>query len=642
MKTVLLGALTILTFLPNGMAAEEDAACRRAEELLKETRTLSFIGREKENVALLMREHEVTAEDLIYFAENCDKSLFLTATEAWKVAILSGSETACEAFATKLIEGQWSDGRSGRLYFLTAEMIVSPELCRALLRRLEGVPVRKYSRDQLCAFDYLCECSFEEAVPLIRRFILGHMSRHQTESYVCDAIKSLGKLRSENSLEALREAWLNRRREHGILCALAIAIGSHGDAGVRALQETPEESYVFLGLEYAATPLAVEVAEQLCDRESINSLCDLLRVKVAAGDPFRTKALLEALKAGGWLTEQALQMIGGSHVFAEEVREEVRRLALTEGRTATYAVRVLSRWEGHRRERQNVTWAEPVGALAVGAGTCAYSDGRDNRIECEIFFRNDSEETVKLTVVQGMLHLVAPDGSPIVEEGESRQLSWRLEPGTVSVRHIQLRVQPIPYEGVRELRFRLRMIARPEDYRFPDGWVGTLVTPPFELSVPAPLDNEDLDHWRALLQAGKESGRLPDGGLIDVFYSEDVPHSAALRGSHIEGKGIWLALPKDLLEVRPEEVSSVCSFLLEDDNFLDPIKYLDGFGKYMPRAEIKLHSASRRAEWGECHFKKEFWAGWRKDVHKILAPRLDEARRRVGLQPWVGNYDVIR
>jgi hypothetical protein len=259
-----------------------------------------------------------------------------------------------------------------------------------------------------------------------------------------------------------------------------------------------------------------------------------------------------------------------------------------------------------------------------------------------VFLRNDSEETVKLTVAKGMLHLVAPDGSPIVEEAGSRPLSWRIEPEKVSSRNIPLCVQPIPYEFGRKLRFRLQMTARREDYRFPGGWTGTLVTPPFELSVPPPLDNENVDHWRALLRAAEESGRLPEGASIDVFYSEDVPHSAVLRGCHIEGNGVWLALPKEVLELRPDEVSAICSLLLEDDNFLDPIHYLDGFGKYMPVARLELQSASRRAEWGECHFKKEFWAGWREVLHEILAPRLDEARRRAGLAQCVGNYNLIR
>jgi len=574
----------------------------------------------------LLKRHDVTEDEALGVLRLTWKD-----SHVWQVLLLGGTDRVETEFARRFFAPD--DGntleRSG-----CASGATSPELTRALLPYLKDLDGRDERHRR--AVELIAEHATEEVVPVLRAAVLRFSDFEMT----C-AAKGLGRVKSSASLAALEEAWFGREgSNHGYREALAEAIGAHGDAGVEALRRIAgikKDCYIFSGLRRAASPAAVALAEELCDPTDINERWDLMRVKLAAGEPFRTRALVEAMEeeGQGFLSE-ALSRIDDLEPTAE-IMTLVKRIALGTGVAAGRAQRTLSLWR-YRRENGTgavVAWGEPADGMVLGLIRADYRarDADTAWLECHVALKSIGVKA--LLVTDGHWQLVVPEGSELQalprEDPDYRRDFQFTEGSTV----VSVAVKPVPFrEGRPPLAFRLRREVRAEDYPNLAGWTGHLETPAIRVTVAPTLvqDPQDLAHWREFLSAGAREGSLPPTGVIAWSqHGGRVNGGLTVQGTQAAGRGAWLALPDDLLTLKPEEVKRLCEYLLEGDRFAHAV-VMDAppaRNKYPPHAMLRVQSPTRWAEWRRYSFTEEASTGLDQLEQEFLAPRLAEARRRL-------------
>jgi len=184
-----------------------------------------------------------------------------------------------------------------------------------------------------------------------------------------------------------------------------------------------------------------------------------------------------------------------------------------------------------------------------------------------------------------------------------------------------------------------RSIARLDEPRI--GWVGALKSQVVNCTVSPQRVNgtSDLAHWRRFLQQAVKTGRLSKHGAIrwerrTGGYTPARRYELTLRGDTVAcDRGFWYVLPSDLKRLTPNEVRAICGFLLEHDRFATAV-WLDdtrGHGTYAPSARLTLESATKRASWGALHFREGVEDAWESIITEIFGPRVQEARRRLGM-----------
>jgi len=634
--------------------AQQDPAFNRIKELAKEfTRESAFFQHPdmlRENIEHLMRQYDVTEQDIIHYlrTHSLEGGVWPPSLLAWQIALLMEFDSVHEEFCRMLFEGEWkrNDKRGTICSQISENRLAGEKLSQTLLPYLQQANLIKFRT--YSPLDLLFAHPIPEAVPIFRTLLIGK------DTYSLDARKaaeSLAKLQTAQAFTALAEALAERPSYPA-----AAAIASYGDDAIKFLAKAPPPIGLS-GLEHLATPLAVEAAEELCNWDDPNSVNSLMRVKFAAGEPYRTEALLEALNSDSeYRIETALGTIQSARCdtcFGEKIKKEVTRHALLgNNRISRDAVYVLQGWHRvrHFREKQLGTiWGDETGGISIGVVECSYSSRRF--IYCDMILRNESGTPLRLRLQPELWQAILPDDSPLQiksYQSSARTTVW-LEPGKETATRAGFQAE-LTDQDVQHVSLRLKLTVRAEDYRGPIGWVGSVITPEIHMAVPPrqdkisnfhrteTLDGDMLSYWIAFLARGRESGHLGEHCSISVYYSEDVPRSLMLQNNAINPNRIdkpmriWLAIPGDLLVLQPQEVSSICSYLLKDGNFIDPIQYFDNHGKYMPRAEIVLQTPTRAVGWGQFHFKKDFWEGWCEVMDEILQPRLKKARKQLELE----------
>ncbi len=453
--------------------------------------------------------------------------------------------------------------------------------------------------------------------------------------------------------------------------ALAKAVGRYGDAGVKAIRPLIRPGDIgsqrFRTLEHAATPLAVRAAEDLHAADREEGRIALLRVKVAAGEPFRTEGLLAALDDPSRKVVSAAveQVIGGSvwgsydpwHPVPPERRvSRVSLDVLAKLRYMALSREPAARWEplrslpeielpppdGPRAQEEPYAWGEPVNGLAVGVRRPRFdgSSPENAHVSLDIALRSLAQRPIRVWLSLAKWHLVPAPGGPLA----AKNYTYSFAEGRAVVRPrdtvrvggsfwatVLRREDPL----VTSLRVELRV---PDDPDIHPEWAGTVTSGPVELRAPSANDTSDLAHWRAFLTEAFKEGRLPEGGRISLGTHPGGPVApgsgvAIGCGDRIASDGLWRALPADLLRLSPEETRRVCRFLLDGDRFAHAIFSDNEYrGKYPPRAHLWLQSATKWACWGGVTLTEPFDAGWMELMESLLAPRAVEARRRLGIK----------
>ena len=640
-----IAALGLLVSLLDGpwVPAQEQALPAKVQALINDLYGHPFGTHpelDQEMVAYFAKAEGLSEADLLNVARGLPSR-----KEFWQIVLTTGAPASQAEAARLFVRMAFETGSLESLSmagaFVVAEHVGSEEMSSAVLRYLEKAAVTGANDDRRkVALDIIAEKPSKDAVPFLRDCLM-----HMDSYHGIYAAKGLERVGTPEALKALEESAvaLEQKGNRGSLSSIAPALGSYGDAGVEALRRLyavqKRPSYLNLGLERAATPLAVRVAEELNDPKDINSRCDLLRIRVAAGEPFRTPALEAALDEPAVVGE-ALNRLGSLRASpSDAIRRKVLRMALGDpSGIAPRAMEVLRRWkydEDKERALRNVAWGEPVGGLALGAGTAACEWGMF--VYCFIHLKNDSQRPFRVVLSQSVLALVPQPGSALEPE-RSGQDGYKhyhyLKSGGIDLTDWSFRVKPPPFDGRRPAKFTVRLSVQAQDYKGPAGWVGTVGSPEFEVIMPPPRDEKDLAHWRAFLASAAKDGAVPDGGMIRWVKTGGnslSPSEFTIRGNRVEADGRWLAVPDELRALTPEDIKGIALFLLEGDRFANAIeRHEGGIGKYMPRAEIALESATKRAGWGGFHFKKDAAEGWSQLAEGLRAPRLRQAQKLLG------------
>lgn len=619
-------------------------------------------------VQYLLRKHEVKEEDLLAFVQNMGKDQRYSRqqeTWLWSIVLLTGNRRSMEAFVDRVLGA--SD--SSRWHVLTAAATYagSEELSRVLCEKVESVnktPERRARAGTVgWAVETISKHPVPEAIPLLRSYVIDGKEGKMR----CDAAMALGRLESPEALKALEEAWVEARGDHipdfFLLRSLATAIAEYGDQGLKAFARIAagekSHGYICYGLQLAGTPAAVRLAERLCDTTDVKSRAYLLGVKVAAGEPYRTAALLDALEKDD-SSSIRMSVIGLCRDIEHppaELKAAICRMALGHTDWLAYrAIGCLSSW-AHREQREGkeVTWAEPVNGLALGLEASTYrTTDQEATLTCHVQVKNVLTEALLLESGDNCWILTVP-GSPVfaakAESGGGGL--WPISPG--GIRRLALRF-PLAGAPFRELEpLTARLLFQVDDRNYEElgqfegvglqQWTGKLRTPEFAASFELPLANEDLDHWRQMLAEGRDKGRLPEGASIAwrgsltwrmryTIRFPTRPDRLAVRSGMLEGNNICYALPEDLLSLEPGEVKRLCRLLLEDDlfaNMVRPWPSRRGRSGYPYRAEFRLTSGTRRGVWSGRWSTFAATGALRAFQRELLGPRIEEARRRLGI-----------
>jgi len=611
-------------------------------------------------VPALMKRHGVTERYLLEFVA---REPFHRV--GWYSLLTVGSPRGTAAFAQLVLDPNADLERKEEIRRLMAGVSSKRLESQALSRALVPLADRIYPWDsawardtQLQALRLIARHPVPEALSLFTTCLYHRPGRY----HVGPIIEGLGRLQTPEALKELERYWLTATPECRGSDTLAKAIASYGDDGVRVLRRIHakhERSWwnVLYGLSQAATPLAVQVARQIRDDTNINSRRMALSVEFAAGQPYRTPATLAALR-DPTLQEGILSLLASSTrmdgakrarlMGVPEIERSVRLLALSDNRSVSFrAKQVLGRWRyDQQRAREPIRWLPPNRGLAVGAGQAGYRVLTKDyaTVRVVVHLRNHLPRPLHVAFPHAGCRLVVPDGW--VVEGPYTPSGVRLlflGAGQAEQLDVTFRVKPAPFDDRRPARMRLTVTIEPRHYELVEGWTGMATFPPVEVVVPPPLDSADLDHWRAFLAQAVRDGRLSEHGEIRLSRTGGGPMGRrglglTVRGNRLSGSSDWLAFPDDLLVLRPDEVRRICAFLLEDDRFANAIQPYNGpIGKYMPSAGVHLESETRRGGCGGFHYTKAFSEGLAEVVAAIRAPRLREARQRLGAPQGGGH-----
>lgn len=608
----------------------------------------------------LMERHRVSEQDLLdhVSVERFD-------AVAWFCLLTIASPEATATFAELVLDPKAEARRREEISRLLSRVgdhgIASQALSRALVPLADRIYPwdSRWAREtQLEALRLIARQPVPEALSLYTTCLYHHRRGYDLRPI----IEGLGRLQTPEALKELEQYWLKGTDESRGSDALAKAIASYGDDGVRVLrriraQSKPSWRNVLHGLRHAATPLAVQVVRQFRDDSTADARRMVFAVELAAGEPYRTPAVIAGLKNPTFqenilfrLTRSGLNdgAERASLMAIPQVDRFVRRLALSEGHPLSYrAGSALAIWRYDRqRAREPIRWLPPARGLALGTGQANYDalSGDHATVRVTVHLRNHLPRPLHIAFPREGCRLVVPDGWA-VEGAYPPSTVWLpfLAAGQAERVSVAFRVKAVPFDGRRPAPMRLAVTIEPRHYEIIEGWTGTATFPPVEVVVPPPLDSADLDHWRAFLAQGAREGRLSKHGEIHLDrtgHGASARHrlNLVVRGNRVSSRTGWSAIPDDLLELRPDEVRRICAFLLEDDRFAHAIEPFSGhYGKYMPSARIHLESETKRAGWSGVSYTDAFRKGVGEIIDAMWAPRVREARRRLGVPQGGGQ-----
>lgn len=333
-----------------------------------------------------------------------------------------------------------------------------------------------------------------------------------------------------------------------------------------------------------------------------------------------------------------------------EIEAKVKELALLdpnhEAMVRGSPVMRLHYWDYHRRERIRYEGypvrGKPSDGLAIWLIEAPYSLSSRN-LYCLVRIDNLGKSEVHLT--PGMVSRVLLEcrpGAPAKEIAETKlpplqsHKPYHVIPSRGSIRLVVSPLTPaappLPFAGDKKLRLQVALRGRRDKQSNPKAWVGEVRSPEFEVVVPPPEDDEDLEHYRQFLRASRERGSFPEVGVIS--WGASSGWGLWMEGNRITGAGIWLAMPDDLRRLSAEEVRTICDFLLRDDTFAKGIRDIDwakakSIPKYQPHEYFSIVTAERWGRWRGNGLKPSLSKEWKTIRDDLLRGRLEEARKRI-------------
>ena len=589
----------------------------------------------KQRLQFLMKKNDLSIDSI---QQSLKTSPYFDHEKLWRIALASGSKTVSVEFAKYYFSPPQPKEEISRREFC-ASGAASAELTEALLPYLESAADEQFNSDHFRrALEIVAKCPSPNSIPVLVRGAKSPTDSYRRQFF----IEALGRIQSPAALCELEKLWRDAPGEHTTLCAIVSAISTYGDAGADVFERVGDASYATWGLQAIATPKAVILAEKLCKSDNINDRADVIRVKIAAGEPYRTSALIEALADGApaFLSESALECLCQTvQVPTPEQFALVRRAALFESKDISgKAINALENWK-YCAQSKNVLWSEPVDGLSIGVRPAEYKDIEiqddvSAAVSCLVFFKNTTTKSLLLDCTENTWRL-EPGGS---FESASNAIITSKYAGEFApdigypVCHT-LSVKPVGFDNRQPLKFRLRLKITADDYPDLPGGTGTIVSPEMSVAVPPPVDTKNLAHWRTMLDDLSQTGILRPGMQLGWSASGTFLTSFRISNSCVEANGVWNALPDDMKHLSEDEIKSIARFLRSDDNFANSISYYNGgMGKYPPHASLWLESETRRAKWEQYSFKQPFAQGLHKIERALFLPRLHEARKRMGVK----------